>query len=133
MSGADLTDATMGHVKFDKNTKVIGAKMIDASLSPDFKEFCIANGAIVAEGKGTYDLTIYRGMINYLKCMMNSDGQLDALIARMEQMLPEVRKNPRSTEWAGVIQQEFGPEGWRAIEEATAGAMSNPEEFGDDQ
>jgi uncharacterized protein YjbI with pentapeptide repeats len=56
LSAANFKGATLGGVVFDRTTKLEGAVLTDASLSPDFREYALSAGAVIGCGEGTYPL-----------------------------------------------------------------------------
>lgn len=83
-AGANLTEASLGGITFDEQTRVQGTILYGASMDDDFRAFALQRGALLRDTDyrmPAYDLACLNALIALMQePLYNEDGHLDVVL-----------------------------------------------------
>lgn len=107
LSGADLTEASLGGIRFNERTILAGTILAGAGMDRDFRAYAQDAGAILVSQQGGFELAAFDATLTVLQ-QWNSDSHLDAIIAAIAPQRERVVENP-SYDWVSPLEGSFSP------------------------
>jgi uncharacterized protein YjbI with pentapeptide repeats len=130
LSGADLTDAVLGKVRFDDSTRMAGAVLTGASVSPDFLAYSLEAGAVRQESvPSAWVIAVLDDTCRRIERQRGvaEESLIDAALTHVKDAKARYLNDP-AFDWMNRIETECPPHLRALVFEAWQDAMLAPGE-----